>query len=368
MILGGFLHFEANRPQRWNARGGRCRRRIDLRGQMREMRHKWQEWEERMIDELRECGNGTVTTLAKLMDAVSGAEHASSGEMTITEEELNRLDRALEADAGTCGIILDRRMSADQNETPVYEREFAVYNSTAAVKCPRCGGTNTPRILPKNPNPSASVRKCADCGKQFGNPPVIVSKNSRREEDYRDEVVSVEFVMREIFGGCTRILIRKNAEGALVEVSEETTDESAASPFITEFGETAASAATTASAATAASVATAAESDAAASAADAIPASAAADAIPAASADADESDGMSGSRQISAEEWDRILHTLYMRFYLNDWNKGYDSFLPGGPRWELKLKLSGRRQRNYHGSRDMTPYFKDLMKLMLGLF
>ena len=304
------------------------------------MRRKWQEWEDRIIDELRECGNGTVTTIAKLMEEAECAApgEAAPEEAALTDDELNRLERELEADASTCGIILDRYVSPNQERTPVYEREFAVYNSTAGVKCPRCGGTNTPRILPKTPISAAASRKCADCGKEFGALPLIMSKYSRLQVDFRDEVVSIEFVMRKIFGECTRILIRKNADGALVEVSEESANDTAGNLE----GVAAAESGTADT-----------ESDAAGT-------------SETASA---ESDGMTGSRQITEEEWDRILHTLYMRFYLNDWSKGYDNrFLPDGPRWELKLKLSGRRQRNYHGSRDMTPYFKDLMKLMLGLF
>ena len=298
------------------------------------MRQRWQDWEDRVLDELREFTNGSVTTIGRLMETVSG------GEAALSDEEIGKLLRELEADANACGIILDRRVGANPgsnresrpvgedsssgSEASVYEREFAVYNGTAGVKCPRCGGTNTPRIMPKEAAQQEISRKCGDCGKTFGGRPLIAPKNSSRAngpgkivresgaetdspeigrpEDYWDAVVSIEFVMREIFGGCTKILIRKNAEGALVKVSEGEPGEAV------------------------------------------------------------------GSRQITGEEWDRILHTLYRRFYLADWNKGYDSFLPDGPRWELRLKLSGRRQRNYHGSRELTPYFKDLMNLMIGVF
>ena len=36
------------------------------------MRQRWQDWEDRVLDELREFTNGSVTTIGRLMETVRG--------------------------------------------------------------------------------------------------------------------------------------------------------------------------------------------------------------------------------------------------------------------------------------------------------
>ena len=234
-----------------------------------------------------------------------------------------------------------------------------VYNKNATVKCPRCGGSDTARILygiphevcpdaasPREASPGTASprtasprtaelrrridagkvvpggrillevpadgrmvsinprRKCADCGKEFGGPPLIIAKDYLSAEDYRDVVTKVELTAYETFGAYTKITVVKNDRGALVTVSE---DPSAA--------------------------------------------------------------GEVQSRQVEARFWNGLMYKLYRRVYLKDWNKNYDGpFGRQGARWELRIRMTGRRQRNYHGSNALTPYFKELMQIMMGVF
>ena len=81
-----------------------------------------------MINELRECENGTVTTVSSLLTELGGVPEG------LDEGQMPDLCRELEKSAGACGIVLDWKTSPKNDIQPAYEREFAVYNSFAAVK------------------------------------------------------------------------------------------------------------------------------------------------------------------------------------------------------------------------------------------
>lgn len=285
-----------------------------------------------IIDELRECGNGTVTTIRKLLETKGyRAEEYDSNELREIREELG-------IEANSCNILLDWQMPEEGKK--IRDLDFAVYNSRSYVKCPRCGSKNTARILYGMPCMSEELQRriddgkiviggcriteipvdgemanigparvCGDCGKEFGKPPLIVARDHSSVEDYRDIVNSIEFVIRDTFGGDTKITIRKNENGAMVKVRERASERP----------------------------------------------------------DGEESETASG--QILQEDWDRILNTLYGGLYLHEWRKSYDNrFIPDGPRWELRLRMTGRRQRSYHGSNSLTPYYNELINLMLRVF
>ena len=134
--------------------------------------------------------------------------------------------------------------------------------------------------------------------------------------DYREEVAAVELVLREVFGSYIKIEIKRNDSGAEVRVTEKTDSLNLGLESSSQ-----------------------------------------------------EPKEPGDQKMISREEWDSILDTLYTQLYLHEWRKGYDNrFVPDGPRWELKIRLRGRRQRNYHGSVSLTPYYKELQRLMLGVF
>ncbi len=297
-----------------------------------------------LINELRECENGTVTTVVSLLTELGGAPEG------LDEDQMPDLCRELEKSAAACGIVLDWKLSPENDIQPVDEREFAVYNSFASVKCPRCGGQNTARLIYGDPSQCTEFRhrpeelrrrikagkvrldtnaagaksivqvdgkpvevrasrQCADCGKRFGAQPLIISRDQKTAKDYREEVAAVELVLREVFGSYIKIEIKRNDQGAEVRVIEGTDSPSLGLGSSSEHG------------------------------------------------------------MITCEEWDHIVNTLYTQLYLHEWRKGYDNrFVPDGPRWELKIRLRGRRQRNYHGSVSLTPYYKELQRLMLGVF
>ena len=250
---------------------------------------------EDLVEELRECEYGTVTTLGKLLKATG------HDDQDLDRKELKILWDLLGTAGNAARVYLDWRMSKDKTEGPVEDLEFMVYNKNATVKCPRCGSGSTARIRYRIPH---TVRKCSDCGKEFGGPPLIVAKDYLSAEDYRDVVTKVEFTAYETFGAYTKITVIKNDRGALVSVSE---DPSAA--------------------------------------------------------------GAVQSRQVEERFWNGLMYQLYRRIYLKDWNKSYDGPLGRqGARWELRIGMTGRRQRNYHGSNVLTPYFKELMQIMMRAF
>ena len=50
--------------------------------------------------------------------------------------------------------------------------------------------------------------------------------------------------------------------------------------------------------------------------------------------------------------------------YLHEWKKTfYDPDVLDGEQWELKIKLTGKRRRNYEGSNAYPPYWTELTKL-----
>ena len=281
-----------------------------------------------LVEELRECEYGTVTTLSKLLKATG------HDDPNLDEEELRILWDALGSAGNACRVYIDWRMSKDRKNEPVEDLEFMVYNKNATVKCPRCSSSSTARILYGSPRmaelrrrieagkvvPGGGMlfevpmdgrmvtinpaRRCADCGKEFGGPPLIVAKDYLSAEDYRDVVTKVEFTAYETFGAYTKITVIKNDRGAMATVCED----------------------------------------------------------PSAS-------GEVQSRQVDEHFWNSLMYHLYRRIYLKDWNKNYDGpFGRQGARWELRIRMTGRRQRNYHGSNALTPYFKELMQIMMGVF
>ena len=50
--------------------------------------------------------------------------------------------------------------------------------------------------------------------------------------------------------------------------------------------------------------------------------------------------------------------------YLHEWKKTfYDPDVLDGEQWELKIRLTGNRRRNYEGNNAYPPYWTELTKL-----
>ncbi len=147
------------------------------------------------------------------------------------------------------------------------------------------------------------ARRCNACKKDFGTNPILTDKKTGKAEDYKDIVTSVELSIGGFFDGWTEISIKKNKEGAFVEVSPSTFR-------ILE-------------------------------------------------------DDLRLDHQISCEEWDKFMDTLYGRMYLHEWKKKYvDPEVMDGTQWTLKIKMTGGRKRTYEGDNDYPPYWRGLLNLL----
>ena len=200
--------------------------------------------------------------------------------------------------------------------------------SRGRSKCPYCGSRNTAAILYGMPAMSEELQKkldtgkivlggccifgaeingkyveldpakhCNDCGKDFGKPPVLVKGDSA--EDYRDIVESIEFSDGGYFQGHTAIKIRKNKDGASVEVDQLPNGE-----IIPE------------------------------------------------NRQITEHDFQKLVTKLYSEFY---LHEWKKSY--NDWT------VLDGEQWRLELKLSGRRRRTWSGSNAFPPYWKELKAL-----
>ena len=208
--------------------------------------------------------------------------------------------------------------------------DFIVHNQRAQIKCPYCGSKSTARILYGLPAFSEELQKkldsgkislggcmtfeipvngemvqtnparvCNDCKKEFGRPPLVIAKDWRSAEDYRDIVTGLKFAVDSTHKGKTEITITKNEKGALVKVIKSP---DSGNPPLT--------------------------------------------------------------KQITVRKWKRMLDTLYSRMYLHEWRKNYGhSDAVDGTQWKLSVKLTGNRRRNYSGSNNYPPYWKELVKV-----
>ena len=66
-------------------------------------------------------------------------------------------------------------------------------------------------------------------------------------------------------------------------------------------------------------------------------------------------------RLMTEQEWNKLIDRLFSKLYLHEWKKNYvDPNVLDGEQWELELKLSGGRVRNYGGSNAFPPYWAEL--------
>ena len=204
------------------------------------------------------------------------------------------------------------------------------HNKKAQIKCPFCGSKYTARIIyevsalgeelqerldegkialggccirsvPVNGEPVQTdpARVCNDCKIKFGTPPLIIAKDMSSAEDYRDIVTSIRFSVGGFFDGNTEITITKNDKGASVKVNKFP------------YGEP----------------------------------------VP-------------KDRQITLGKWNKILNKLYSQMYLHEWKNSFvNPCALDGTSWEMQIKLTGNRERNYYGSNAYPPYWPELTKI-----
>ena len=68
-------------------------------------------------------------------------------------------------------------------------------------------------------------------------------------------------------------------------------------------------------------------------------------------------------RELTEKEWAKLLDRLFCKLYVHEWKKQYvDPDILDGEQWELEIRLTGRRVRNYYGSNDYPPYWNELKR------
>ena len=278
---------------------------------------------EELIEELRECEDGTITTTCQLLKT------AGYDMDEFNSDDLFEIHRILFSEARANHITLKITPDDGVPRGLPYNLDFIVQNKKGQIKCPYCGSKNTARILYGLPAFSEelqrkidsgkisiggccvsgvpvdggmirtdSSRVCNDCKKKFGKPPLIIAKDLSGAEDYRDIVTSIHFSVGGYFQGISEVTITRYEKNALVRVKK--------SHSIEEIPE----------------------------------------------------------KRITVKKWNRIVNALYRQMYLHEWKKNYDDpDVMDGEQWELKIKLTGNRRRNYGGSNAYPPYWSELKKL-----
>ena len=279
---------------------------------------------EGLIEELRECEDGTCITTWQLLKE-AGYDMDEFEFMDLFEIHADLFEEARKNH-----ITLDMSAHDGKVEGLLYNLDYVVHNKRAQIKCPHCGSKNTARYLYGLPAfsekmqkmldegkwalggccistvdiggqavPTMPGRRCNDCKKDFGSAPILITPKKDTVEDYRDIVTSIKFSVGGYFGGHTTITITKNEKGALVKVMKML-----------------------------------------------------------------EPDEDAGDRQITNARWRSILDRLYGQMYLHEWKKNYvDPYVLDGTQWSLELGLTGNRKRNYYGSNDYPPYWTELKKV-----
>ena len=200
---------------------------------------------EDLVEELRECDNGTVITTWQLLKA------AGYDINDFEQSDLFDIHNELFKSARAEHITLDMSAHKNKLEGLSYNLDYIVKNKRAQIKCPHCGSINTARYIYGYPAFSERMqkkldsgkwelggccisdveinglvfstnptRRCNDCKKDFGKPPIVISKKNETIEDIRDIVTSIKFSVGGFFQGVTDIIIKRNDKGAIVTVEQ----------------------------------------------------------------------------------------------------------------------------------------------------
>ena len=74
-------------------------------------------------------------------------------------------------------------------------------------------------------------------------------------------------------------------------------------------------------------------------------------------------------REMTYEEWKKVLDRLYCKLYLHEWKKSFcDPHIMDGEQWELSIKLTEGRKRRYSGSNAFPPYWRELRSVFRPFF
>ena len=201
---------------------------------------------EYLVEELREMPDGTEITSGQLLKV--GGYDPQEFEFSDLMDYHQYLFRAAKASH----ITLDMSKHENKVEGLPFNLDFVVHNKKGQIKCPYCGSKNTARILYGMPVFSDELqakldsgklhlggccisgvrdsngsmialdpeRYCNDCHKEFARPPYLVAKDLSDAEAYCDIVTGIKFSYGGFFMGHTEIVLKKNADGAMVSVQQ----------------------------------------------------------------------------------------------------------------------------------------------------
>jgi hypothetical protein len=278
-----------------------------------------------LLEELRDCEDGTVTTTCQLL---SDLEYNVSNSREYSLSELFEIHNKLWRMARENSISLTSLSKGIPEGLPFF-LDFVVRNKKAKIKCPFCGSTSTAQILYGLPLFSEKLekqleegkltlggcciktadidgvrvevdptRKCNKCKKKFGTPPVLLSKDRMSGEYYSDIITSIEFEVGGYFGGYTKTTVSKDDKGATVTVTKPYEDESTAA-----------------------------------------------------------------MTHITLYRWNKLINRLYEYMFVHEWKKKYvDPDVLDGTQWSLDIEMTGRRKRSYYGSNKYPPCWEELIK------
>lgn len=277
---------------------------------------------EEMIEVLRECDAGADTTTACMAHYL--------GYHDLEVDDLFDLHEALFKKARENNIKLDMSAHDGKIEGLPFNLNFIVDNRKAKIKCPFCGSKHTARILYGMPMMDEDLKKklndgtvvlggcgvndidvtgekiqvnpmrqCNDCNKKFATPPLILSRNGRSAEDYRNIVTSISFSVGGFTYGETTVKISRNDTGALVTISK-------------------------------------------------LPYS------------VDCTDDCQITMRRWSQIIDTLYTKMYLHEWKKSYD---NLCVLDGTQWELKITLTNNRVRNYHGSNAYPPYWKELKSI-----
>ena len=173
-----------------------------------------------LLEDLRDCEDGTVTNVSKLYKALE------YDDIELNEPDISAVISKLLTEAEKNNIYLEDPVNGKRIEGVSYNADFIVHNKEGQIRCPKCGSNNTAwfihgypiynnRIKDKIDRNKVALggcmissvkvegeyvwyepeRHCNDCKSDFGFPPIMVDRETNTGEYYRDIVTAVEIEM-----------------------------------------------------------------------------------------------------------------------------------------------------------------------------
>lgn len=275
---------------------------------------------DRIIQEIQNMPDGSKATTIMLMGRC-GID--TSGMDKDYFYDLFRIHDALFKKTKHCGIYLDMSAHNGLEEGLPFNLDFIIRKRKPGKKCPRCGNTNTGKILYGMPHYTEELERqerlheiyiggccitghdpryhCFNCQKNFGADPIIYSKYGNGKlglEDYRDIINEISFKDGGFTSGHINVdMMKRTLDDITVDISSNIS-----------------------------------------------------------------CDHM--HRKMTADEWKNVIDGLYCKAYLHEWKHNFTNpDVLDGEQWSLDIALTHKRHRHYYGSNSFPPYWDELKQL-----